>query len=414
MRYLAATACCVVHLMTVCATTQADVATWTQSDLDSWVYINGSAAGTRPWGPSFTGGLDLDPETSQFEPRTADEPARLGSALVAFETLDQVTPGLLPEQYQIQSVRVTARVDDGTTGSLLYETEPATPASYLADFQGSGVGAQQAFELFGVGFREDFEGFALGDNQTGMRFSEATFPHSGEGGSYVVYPTIGDDANPGQYVDVSNNITGGFSETAPGNVTDPFFAQPWAIGAADLSVGEAIPENTTFTFDVDLAQPGVEAYVQQGLAHGTLGFFISSLHPTTELGAAGAYPQWFLRESLTGPIALPGGETPTLEIEYTIGSAPVPGDFDEDGDVDGQDFLAWQVLASSGTLAGSDLLDWQDNYPSATAAVGVAVPEPSALMLLAMGGATLLARRKQKFVLARLVGLALRWLSCWS
>ncbi len=394
MRYLAALACFAAAPLLVCDVAIAETATWTQPDLDTWVYEQAGSPGTRPWAPSFTGGLETDPLTSEFVARSALDPARFGSALVAFETLDQITPGLLPQQYQIQSVRVTARVDDGTTGSVLYETQPATPASYLADFQGGGLDAQQAFELFGVGFREDYEGFALGENQTGLRFSEATFPHGGEGGSYLAYPIIGDDSTPGEYIDVANNITGGFSETAPDNTTAPFVAEPWAVGTADLSVGDPIPENTTFVFDVDLSLPGVEAYIQEGLAQGSLGFFISSLHATTEQGGSGAYPQWFMRESVTGPIPLPGGEAPTLEIDFTIATATV-GDFDADGDVDGQDFLAWQPLASLGTLDGDDLVDWRNHYPTPGAVAGFAVPEPSSMMLLALGLPALLTRRSR-------------------
>ncbi|MEO2049045.1 MAG: hypothetical protein ABGX16_21005 [Pirellulales bacterium] len=38
---------------------------------------------------------------------------------------------------------------------------------------------------------------------------------------------------------------------------------------------------------------------------------------------------------------------------------PGPGDFDEDGDVDGKDFLIWQLTAP---LSTSDLTEWQANY----------------------------------------------------
>ncbi len=64
----------------------------------------------------------------------------------------------------------------------------------------------------------------------------------------------------------------------------------------------------------------------------------------------------------------------------------LPGDFDDDGDVDGRDFLVWQRNPPVGNLA-----DWQANYGTGiplTAAVSV-VPEPSALVLL-LGCATVL------------------------
>ena len=389
-------ACTWVSYLTLAA---GEVATWSQPDLDSWIYVNGGSAGTRPWGPSFSGGFAVDSETDQFVLRTANDPARLGSSLIAFETSSEITSGLFPQQYQIESVTVTARVDDGTSGPLFYETQPIAPEQYLADFQGNGLDSRQAFELFGVGFREDYVGFALGNDQSGLRFDEATVPYSGDGGSYVVYPTIGDRTTVGKYVDVSNNITGGFSETAPGNSTAPFSVTPWAVGTAELMVGDEIPERSTFTFEVDLTLSGVEQYIQEGLSAGALGFFLSSLHATTQQGGLGAYPQWFLRESVTGPIPLPGGEAPTLEIGFTIDTDFVAGDFDRDGDADGADFMQWQREFGSavspigsgadgdgnGVVNQADLLVWKENYGTgASATIGLSVPEPATSSLLLM------------------------------
>jgi len=66
------------------------------------------------------------------------------------------------------------------------------------------------------------------------------------------------------------------------------------------------------------------------------------------------------------------------------------GDFDDDNDVDGSDFLTWQR-----TLGDSDSLAlWEAGFglPIGSVAAGVAVPEPSALALLVLGFACL-ARR---------------------
>ena len=54
-------------------------------------------------------------------------------------------------------------------------------------------------------------------------------------------------------------------------------------------------------------------------------------------------------------------------------------DFDHDGDVDGADFLAWQREPSLGSLA-----DWQANFGRAVSLTGslVAVPEPTRMSLL--------------------------------
>lgn len=59
-------------------------------------------------------------------------------------------------------------------------------------------------------------------------------------------------------------------------------------------------------------------------------------------------------------------------------ASSLAGDFDEDGDVDGNDFLVWQRDLNVGSLT-----DWQDNYgaPALVAALG-AVPEPNTFCLL--------------------------------
>ncbi|MCA9237423.1 MAG: hypothetical protein KDA44_18240 [Planctomycetales bacterium] len=76
----------------------------------------------------------------------------------------------------------------------------------------------------------------------------------------------------------------------------------------------------------------------------------------------------------------------------------VAGDFDVDGDVDGDDFLAWQRGFGS-QYDANDLADWQSNYGLGASAVGTAaaVPEPASitLCLLVLTGAALKRRTGQ-------------------
>ncbi len=65
-----------------------------------------------------------------------------------------------------------------------------------------------------------------------------------------------------------------------------------------------------------------------------------------------------------------------------------PGDFDNDGDVDGADFLAWQRGDSPNPFTTGDLENWQDNYGMGGGlAAATAVPELRSvqLCLLAAG-----------------------------
>ena len=89
----------------------------------------------------------------------------------------------------------------------------------------------------------------------------------------------------------------------------------------------------------------------------------------------------------------------------TIVDVALPGDFDEDQDVDGIDFGLWQAgypLASGATLSdgdadgdgdvdGVDFGIWQANYPINVTLT--AVPEPASLLLLGVAGLILLRRR---------------------
>ncbi len=60
------------------------------------------------------------------------------------------------------------------------------------------------------------------------------------------------------------------------------------------------------------------------------------------------------------------------------------GDFDNDGDIDGRDFLLWQRGGSPDPFSAGDLALWQAQYNGGPlVAESVAVPEPSALAFLA-------------------------------
>ncbi len=84
---------------------------------------------------------------------------------------------------------------------------------------------------------------------------------------------------------------------------------------------------------------------------------------------------------------LEGGEfrePPLLTIN--LGEAPLSGDYDLDGDVDGHDFLSWQRGDSPNSFSASDLTDWQANYGVGTSsslmASSTTVPEPTGFALL--------------------------------
>lgn len=73
------------------------------------------------------------------------------------------------------------------------------------------------------------------------------------------------------------------------------------------------------------------------------------------------------------------------------------GDYDDDGDVDGVDFLVWQRGESPNPISAGDLESWQNNFGSGSAAV--AVPEPAAMVVaLTLATTALLVRGAPKLV----------------
>jgi hypothetical protein len=86
------------------------------------------------------------------------------------------------------------------------------------------------------------------------------------------------------------------------------------------------------------------------------------------------------------------------ELQDMAGFVPPPtsdGDFDEDGDVDGRDFLLWQRGLPSSPLDPEDLAIWAENYGTVPVTSVTAVPEPtSAVLVLALGLAVAAGRRR--------------------
>ena len=335
-------ATCSVWMTAAATAAAAATATWNSSNLDVFFYANAISAGQRALAPSFTGGLEVDEQSGEFIPRSAQDPARAGMALIAFDTTQHIEPGLAPNRYEVTAVKMTATwTNDGDTSTALrYDDAPITHAEILSEYASGSVSRQRPMELYGVGFRGGYTGYEFASGTAGPPlFDEVTHPFSASG--YIAYPISGDVAQAGAFVDVANSFTGGYSATAPGNSTEPFTATPWAIGTAELTPGDLIPDKTTFDFNLDLSAPGARAYVQQSLSEGAIGFFLSSLHDTGEFGTGGGYPRWYLKESTGFPYF--STTPPKLTIEYTLVDDALPGDYDGNGTVDAADYATWRA-----------------------------------------------------------------------
>jgi hypothetical protein len=80
-------------------------------------------------------------------------------------------------------------------------------------------------------------------------------------------------------------------------------------------------------------------------------------------------------------------------VVQTVSPATTNGDFDGDGDVDGNDFLFWQRGETTPALDPGLLIEWQENYGAGALAAVSSVPEPASLSLLTAIGCLLVCKR---------------------
>ncbi len=89
----------------------------------------------------------------------------------------------------------------------------------------------------------------------------------------------------------------------------------------------------------------------------------------------------------------------SVVLNVVASTGGLNGDFDQDLDVDGADFLRWQRGESPAPFSATDLSKWETNFGSASLnAISTAVPEPTTVVLLAIGMASsiLLDRRRDR------------------
>ncbi len=276
-----------------CAHAQPFTLNFSQPSLDRWMYPFNATPGTRPSAPVFgTFGDDAGVDT------------RHGQFLLGFDTLGQVVTGLGPSNYLIRRACVTATISrdrafryDPTQDA--FNTYDTNHPAYAPD---TDVG--RPIELFGAGFRNGFTAETFPEDEP--------FGSSASGGRNAY--AAGYSAK-GALVDVGNNV-------GKTNAIFPSFeVHPFGIGqATGVAPGELVPGGTTVRFDLNLADPLIRQYLQEGCDSGRLRFTVTGLH-VSEFGGTPTWPEFFTRDSVLG-IA------PTLELE---GVAVTSADTDTDG-----------------------------------------------------------------------------------
>lgn len=174
-----------------------------------------------------------------------------------------------------------------------------------------------------------------------------------------------------------------------------------AIGGASSYTGDTTVQEGILSVDNSFLSDSADVYLSAGavldLTFGGDPDVVDSLFFDGVSQAAGIWGAVGSGAQFSSPLI-----TGTGLLEVSTFVAPIPGDFNQNGAVDGDDLAQWEgdygVNADSdadgdGDSDGFDFLVWQQNYTgSSPLAAASAVPEPSTVILLVVG-CTLLSRR---------------------
>ncbi|MBC24332.1 MAG: hypothetical protein CMJ32_10510 [Phycisphaerae bacterium] len=278
---------------------------------DRWMYPFNATPGNRPVGSTF--GYTPDPSQTAFDNRD-------GQVVIGFDTEELIETGLGIESYNIQNLQVTMSIANDV---CIYDETYDPYTNFLPPSDPDAttdVDAGQSIELHGVGYRWDYDAFSFPENgpfgfgNPAAQSVRSLFPinYSPAGGEF----------------DISNNVRERF---------DP---KPWAIGLTDTVVpGEALTEGTVLTFQVDVEDPQIQAYIAKGLDIGRVVFCISSLTQVEIKG--GNFPNFYLKENPLVDFDLASAATLAATIQIGDDPCAEPADINCDGIVNGEDLGAF-------------------------------------------------------------------------
>jgi hypothetical protein len=244
---------------------------------DRWHYPFNFTPGVRPNATIFTASNtpDFDYYDGVILLRFSLETGQPGSPDVAIPT------GLPPASYEFTGAEVTIQHDPGTIDPYTWDTRPAT----LTPPNGAG----QPFELkiFGVGLDDDFTEFTL-DEWT------ETSPYFGQ--------------QPGPTGDVRRNPhpLNIDDQAAEQSVSNDPAAPAWGTGEpvygsnpGEYTPGAIAPAPFPVTFTVDVSNPRVKAYIQEGLAQGYIDWALVASVDAAMMSANTNVPRFFFKEDGT-------------------------------------------------------------------------------------------------------------------
>jgi hypothetical protein len=305
-----------------------------QPQLDRWMYPFNSSAGARATMSVF--GSDREVPT-QFD-------ARDGQILLAFDTDLVIPPGGTAAGYRVTSAEVTMQVQN----NLVFRYDP-TPDAWTTFLPATDtrrtVDADegQPVELFGVGFRGGYSAATFAEDTAFTGSGSFLSP-----GVRNAFAAVVDAA--GIPSDVSNNPRVGFQPKnfATGSITG-------------LAPGALVPGDSIMRFAVDVSDPGIQAYLCQGVHAGRVFFAASAL--TIVQQQAGAFPVFYAKENAFVSLGL--AQAARLRIKVETVPACAPEDLDCNGVVDFGDVALALIdfgpcTGCQADLDGTGIVDYGD------------------------------------------------------
>jgi hypothetical protein len=273
---------------------------------DRWNYPFSATPGTRANAGIF-GAVGLE----GFDDRD-------GQFVVGFDTAGQIPTGMGAGAFRVVSARVTLVIENDLqfvyddTADALASFFDETDPDYVAD-----TTPGRPIELYATGYRN---GFTIESWEETSVFGGVPIipPAEGARNAFAALYTGLDDV-----VDLSRQVRERIEST------------PLALGqTTGVAVGEFVPVETVFTFDVDPCAPGATAFFDASFDAGKLNFTVTSMH-SAEIGST-EYPSFFTKENPISPIL---GYAPRLELTVI---AVDDADINGDGELNIFDFLAFQ------------------------------------------------------------------------
>ncbi len=294
---------------------------------DRWHYPFNFTPGTRAIGSCFGAA-----GSAGFNDRD-------GYVVVAWDTREDVCPGLGPEAYDVRAVTVTLTNREGA------EWPPDTSVDewFTYDVNGDGelnadgvergmpedtdgesddADAGRPLELFGAGF---------GPTHDSSGWTETSLFVGGSGDADAPrdpFPFVFQEET-GNVLHVEDSVAGLHNESVVPALCDdpagvcPFTPVPWAIGEP-TGYTSSSAFDVAFSIDLGLSEGAVRRHFQEALDAGRVVIIVTSLREAVQQGSQSGFPAFFMKEAEPLDKA---AKAPALRIDVVVEPT---GDFDGD------------------------------------------------------------------------------------